>query len=292
VLAVSGGQQSDAEFRQALIRVGLAVAASCAFGCGVWAVKGRTSALEFFAGYLVEQSLSVDNIFVFVLLFDYFKVPLALQPKALQWGIIGAVVMRAIMIVFGVAAIKHFRPVILVFAGILMASAVKLFFENEAEEDLSENAVMRIAKSLCPSVDYFDGSNFFTMVNGVRRATPLLLCVVCIELSDFVFAVDSIPAVLSISKDQLIVLSSNIFAIMALRSLYTLVARAVNDLPYLRPAVALILGFVGTKMALEYFHVEISTGLSLSVVAALLSGGIGLSLISQKRARAKALQTA
>jgi len=240
--------------------------------------------MEFFAGYLVEQSLSVDNIFVFVLLFDFFKVPVELQPRALKWGIMGAVVMRAVMISVGVAAIKRFRSIVLLFAGILMVSAWKLFFEGsggEEEQDLGDNPLVKVANWMCPAVDYFDGNKFFTTVNGVKRATPLLLCVVCIELSDFVFAVDSIPAVLSISQDQLIVLSSNIFAIMGLRSLYTLVARAVQDLPYLRPAVALILFFVGVKMLLEYFHVTIPTEVSLGIIALLLGSGVGLSLLAK-----------
>lgn len=260
----------------------MTVAAACAFGVGVLAVKGKESALEYFAGYLVEQSLSVDNIFVFVLLFDYFKVPLELQPRALKWGIIGAIGMRAVMITAGVAALKRFRAVVLVFSAILLMSSWKLFFEGEEEADMSENGILKLANHLCPAVDYFDGSNFFTSVAGQRRATPLLLCVVCIELSDFVFAVDSIPAVLSISQDPLIVLSSNIFAIMGLRSLYTLVSKAVKDLPYLRPAVALILGFVGVKMALEYFHIGIPTSVSLAIIAAFLSGGVGLSVLSNK----------
>lgn len=131
-------------------------------------------------------------------------------------------------------------------------------------------------------MDYFDGDKFLTTTaDGIKRATPLLLCVVCIELSDFVFAVDSIPAVLSISHDQFIVLTSNIFAIMGLRSLYTLVARAVQDLPYLRPSVALILFFVGVKMLLEYFHITIPTGHSLGVIALLLGGGVGLSILAK-----------
>lgn len=280
-LAVArGGDDSEAaEFRKALWTTVAVVLASVLFGAGIWKIQGRDSALEFYTGYLVEQSLSVDNLFVFILLFDFFNVPVEFQPRALKWGIIGAIAMRGVMIGVGVAAIKRFRVVVLFFAGILMLSAWKLLMGGEGEEDLANNWVMKLAHRVCPAVDYFDGDRFLTMDKGTRRPTPLLLCVVCIELSDFVFAVDSIPAVLSISQDPFIVYSSNIFAILALRSLYTVVAKAVSDLIYLRPAVALILGFVGFKMLLEFCHREISTGLSLSVIGVLLAAGVGASLL-------------
>ncbi|KAG5188512.1 integral membrane protein TerC family-domain-containing protein [Tribonema minus] len=255
-----------------------------AFGLGTMAVKGRQSGLEFFAGYLVEQSLSVDNLFVFIMLFEYFKVPAAYQGRVLTWGIIGAVSMRAVMIVVGVAAIQRFRGVILAFAAILLASSVKLLTEKEDEDgDLSNNIVLRISKFFVRSTDKYEGEKFFTVVDGKKMATPLLLCLVCIELSDFVFAVDSIPAVLGVSKDTFIVYSSNVFAILALRSLYTLVSHAITDLPYLKPSVALVLGFVGLKMCAEYFHYEIGIGVSLSVVAVLLSGGVGASIWDNRR---------
>jgi len=191
--------------------------------------------------------------------------------------------MRGVMIGFGVAAVQRFRSVILVFAAILLLSAVKLFFESDEPEDLSENLVMRVSKRLVGATDEYDGEKFFTTQNtpgGKPRATPLLLCLVCIELSDFVFAVDSIPAVIGVSQDVLIVYSSNVFAILGLRSLYTLVAKAVQDLPYLRPAVALVLAFIGLKMILEYFGLEVPIGVSLSVVAGLLAAGVLLSLAS------------
>jgi len=283
-----GGSAVDAkaaaEMRGAVIRTLLTVTAATLFGVGVAATRGRQSAMEFFAGYLVEQSLSVDNLFVFILLFEYFKVPAALQQRALKWGIIGAVAMRGVMIAVGVELVNRFRSVTLVFAGILLASSYKLLVEDDhADEEMGENAVVRLGRKLCGGVDYFDGDKFFTMVNGAKVATPLLLCVVCIELSDFVFAVDSIPAVLAISKDPFIVYSSNIFAIAALRSLYQVLAAAIAELPYLRPAVALILGFVGVKMLAEYFHVHIPTATSLAIICATLGGGVALSLLDKRR---------
>jgi len=266
----------------AVLKTCIAVASAAVFGAGTWVVKGQKAGMEFYAGYLVEQSLSVDNLFVFLMLFDYFKVPLAYQNRCLTWGIIGAMSMRLVMILLGVAAIQKFRVVILLFAGILLASSWKLFFEEEGDEDLSDNVILKISNKMFKSVDHYDGEKFFTKVNGVRHATPLLMCLVCIELSDFVFAVDSIPAVIGVTKDPFIVYSSNMFAIMALRSLYVLVAQAVTDLPYLRPAVALVLAFVGAKMIAEFFHYELSTAISLAVVAAVLGGGIALSVVHNK----------
>merc|ERR1711924_350759 len=184
----------------------------------------------------------------------------------------------------GVELVQRFRVVTLVFAGVLLASAAKLLTEGDHdEEEMGNNSLVRLSKAVTKSVEYYDGDKFFTKLrDGSRAATPLLLCVVCIELSDFVFAVDSIPAVLGVTKDPFIVYTSNIFAIMALRSLYTVVAKAISDMPYLKPAVALVLGFVGTKMVLEFFHYGISTGLSLSIIAGILSSGIGVSIVSNK----------
>ena len=187
----------------------------------------------------------------------YFKVPPSMQGRALKWGIIGAVLMRGVMILVGVELVQRFRSVTLVFAGILLASAVKLLTEGDHDDDMGENGLVALSRKMLRSVSYYDGDRFFTTTrDGLRAATPLLLCVVCIELSDFVFAVDSIPAVLAISKDPFIVYSSNIFAIAALRSLYQVLAAAIEGLPYLRPAVALILGFVGVKMLAEYLATE------------------------------------
>ena len=196
------------------------VGAAVAFGLGVGAVMGAEKAEEFFAGYLLEQSLSVDNLFVFVLVFDYFKVPLASQPRVLNYGIWGAMVMRAAMIIAGYEAVTNFKPILLVFAGVLIFSSYKLIAEGEEEEeeDMSENAIVKFCSNLLPVSKDYDGENFFTTENGAKIATPLLLCLCVIELSDVVFAVDSIPAVFGITEDPFIVYSSNIFAIMGLEA--------------------------------------------------------------------------
>mmetsp|Transcript_17782 Transcript_17782/g.23450 ORF Transcript_17782/g.23450 Transcript_17782/m.23450 type:complete len:391 (-) Transcript_17782:624-1796(-) len=281
-------EKGSREYKVAVIKTVLVVLAAGVFGAGTWVVKGRQSSLEFFAGYLVEQSLSVDNLFVFIMLFDYFQVPLQFQSRVLTWGIIGAMSMRLVMIVLGVAAIQKFRSIILLFAGILIVSGWKMIQEGEEEEDLENNAIMKISNKMVKSTSKYDGEKFFTEIDGTKYATPLLMCLICIELSDFVFAVDSIPAVIGVSKDPFIVYSSNLFAIAALRSLYTLVAKAVTDLPYLKPAVALVLAFVGFKMIAEYFHYEVGIGISLGVVATLLAGGTIASIVSNKKGDQKA----
>lgn len=271
-------------YAEALKNTGVMVALAAAFGVGIFATKGVDSAFEYAAGYLVEESLSVDNLFVFILLFDFFQVDQSLQKRCLNWGIIGALVMRAVMILAGAEAVARAEWVLLVFAAILLFSSFKLLTEDEdGDEDLSENAVVKFASKNLNAVDYFDGENFFTLEDGVRRATPLLLCLVCIEISDIVFAVDSIPAVFGITRDPFIVYTSNIFAILGLRALYTIVSEAVENLPYLRPAVAIVLGFIGGKMVVESPYTldyDVSTGVSLAVVLTILGGGIGLSLLN------------
>ncbi|KAJ1458614.1 integral membrane protein TerC family-domain-containing protein [Pelagophyceae sp. CCMP2097] len=267
------------------------------FGLGLGAYKGRQACQEFFAGYLVEQSLSVDNLFVFIMLFEYFQVPQQHQQRVLTWGIIGAVAMRGIMIVAGVAAVRRFKWMTLLFAAILFLSSVKLLMENDDDADLSENGVMRLSRYLVGATSEYDGDKFFTerrddsAKTGRRRhkkvATPLLLCLVCVELSDVVFAVDSIPAVLGISTDPFVVYSSNIFAILGLRTLYTLVARAVDQMQYLKPAVCLVLVFISLKMILEYFDYHLSTAFSLCVVCTCLTTGCVLSVFAKKKSHKK-----
>lgn len=256
------------------------------FGIALMVVKDVSAGYEFFAGYLIEQSLSIDNLFVFIMLFEYFKIPPELQNRVLSWGITGAIVLRGLMIGVGVAVLEKFHSVILVFASILIASSVNLLFEKEESdgEGHDGNVIMKIAKFLFPNTSSeLQGERFFiTSEEGKKIATPLFLCLICVEFSDFVFAVDSIPAVLGVSKDPLIVYASNIFAIMALRSLYTVVAKAISSFRYLKPAVALVLAFVGSKMIAEYFHYEVGIGVSLSVICMLLGCGIGASIWESK----------
>ena len=189
-------------YRSAIYRTLGWVSAAVAFGGAIWTFAGPEIGEEFFAGYLVEQSLSVDNLFVFLLLFEYFKVPLLYQDKILNWGIYGAIVMRGVMISLGATALENFHEVLLVFAGILVYSSAKFFVgdDDDEEEDPADNQIVQFSRSLLPSVDYFDGDRFFTLVDGVRRATPLFICMIAVEISDVVFAVDSIPAVFGVTE--------------------------------------------------------------------------------------------
>lgn len=276
----------EAIYQEAIGRTILWVCLAAIFGAGLAVVVSPEISEEFFAGYLVEQSLSVDNLFVFLLLFEYFRVPLASQDRVLNWGIYGAIVMRAIMIGVGAAALERFHAILLVFAAILVYSSAKTLIpqgDDEEEEDFSENTIVKFSRGLIDSTDTFDGSNFFTIVDGVKKATPLFICMIALEISDVVFAVDSIPAVFGVTSNPLVVFSSNMFAIMGLRSLYTILSKAASDLKYLEPAVGLVLGFIGSKMIAEYFGAEIPTEAALGVVAFFLSGGVGLSILEKGR---------
>jgi len=273
-------QSEDKAVGTAIRRTLACVAAAVCFGGGLGYFFGPTTSEEFFAGYLLELSLSVDNLLVFLLLFEYFQIPSNYQNRVLNYGIIGAVLMRAIMIGAGAVAIQQFHAVLLVFAGILLYSSgsVLLGGESEEEEDLSDNAIIKLANNFIKSTTEFDGNNFFTVQNGIKLATPMFLCTVAVELSDVVFAVDSIPAVFGVTENPLVVFSSNMFAILGLRSLYTILSKAAEELEYLETSVAIILGFIGSKMIGEYFGFNVPTEVSLGVVLSLLSGGIGLSL--------------
>jgi len=257
------------------------------FGLGIiWPFKGSAECLNFFTGFLVEKSLSVDNLFVFLMIFDYFKVPEQYTQRVLKWGILTALLLRGVMIALGVAVVERFRPVLLLFALILVFSAIKML-KPEEDTELSENTILKLATRYVDAVEYYDGERFLTDVKGVRKATPLLVVLIMIELSDVIFAVDSIPAVVGITHDPLVVYSSNIFALMALRSLYLILSKSVQSLFYLRHAVALILLFVGVKMSLEFIHVTISAMTSLAVILVLLASGVIASIARGAQGAAK-----
>jgi len=273
----------DDIYQQAIGRTLAWVGGAAVFAAGLFALSGPGTAEEFVAGYLVEQSLSVDNLFVFLLLFDYFQVPLSYQDRVLNWGIYGAIVMRAVLIGVGAAALKEFHVILLVFAGILVYSSANVLIggDDDEEEDMSENSIVKFSRKLIDSSDDYDGDRFFTVVEGVKKATPLFICMIAVEISDVVFAVDSIPAVFGVTENPLVVFTSNMFAIMGLRSLYTILSKAASDLEYLEPAVAVVLGFIGSKMIAEYFGFCIATEVALAFVATILAGGIGLSIWSR-----------
>ncbi|KAL9235988.1 hypothetical protein vseg_010704 [Gypsophila vaccaria] len=259
----------------------LCVSAAVAFGIGLGFKDGVGKASEFFAGYLLEQSLSVDNLFVFVLIFKYFKVPLMYQNRVLSYGIAGAIVFRLSLILLGTATLQRFEVVNLLLASILLYSSFKLFRSEDEDEDLSDNFIVKTCQKFIPVTANYDGNRFFTIEDGIRKATPLLLTVAVIELSDIAFAVDSIPAVFGVTRDPFIVFSSNLFAILGLRSLYTLISESMADLEYLQPSIAIVLGFIGLKMVLDFFGYHVGTEVSLGFVATSLTTGVLLSLIKK-----------
>ncbi|XP_068492493.1 thylakoid membrane protein TERC, chloroplastic [Phaseolus vulgaris] len=269
---------ANEDYNSSLRAVALWVCTAVAFGVGLGFKEGFDKASEFFAGYILEQSLSVDNLFVFVLIFNFFKVPVAYQSRVLSYGIAGAVVFRLTLILIGTATIQRFEAVNLLFAAILLYSSFKLFASEEDESDLSDNFVVKACQKFIPVTTFYDGDRFITNLGGVWKATPLLLTVAVIELSDIVFAVDSIPAVFGVTRDPFVVFTSNLFAILGLRSLYLIISEGMSELKYLQPSIAVVLGFIGVKMILDYFGFHVSTEASLGFVASSLTIGVVLSL--------------
>ncbi|OWY27754.1 TerC family protein [Herbaspirillum robiniae] len=261
------------------------VALALAFGGLIWwyldANVGREIAnqksAEFLSGYLIEKALSVDNIFVFLMIFSYFSVPPEMQRRVLLYGVVGAIVMRAVMILLGAWLIAQFSWILYLFGAFLVFTGVKMLVFADKEPDLGDNPLLRwLRKHLRISHDY-DGEKFFTMQNGVKYFTPLMLVLILIELSDLIFAVDSIPAIFAITKDPFIVFTSNMFAIMGLRALYFLLADSAERFHLLKYGLALVLLFVGIKMLAAYwFHIPVLW--SLAVVGAILLVSIVLSL--------------
>jgi tellurite resistance protein TerC len=235
---------------------------------------------EWITGYLLEKSLAVDNIFVFVLVFSFFAIPAKYQHRVLFWGIIGALIMRAGMIFAGAALIKQFHWIIYVFGAFLLFTGLKmlydaLFSKDEAEEDLNDNVAVKFARRFVKVSDKLDGEKFFTVQNGVRMATPLFLALVFIEFTDVIFAVDSIPAIFAITQDPFIVFTSNIMAILGLRSMYFMLASVIDKFVYLKTGLSFVLVFIGVKMLLiDVF--KIPTVLSLGVII----GVLGISIIA------------
>lgn len=254
-----------------------------AFNIFVLVEFGKAKALEFLTGYVIEYSLSVDNIFVFILIFTYFSVPDKYQHKILFWGILGAIVMRGIFIFAGVALINRFHWIVLVFGGFLVFTGIRMLFQKEGSVDPANNSLVKLVRKFLPVTDELHESRFFIRKNAKLFATPLFLVLLIIESSDLIFAVDSIPAILAISKDTFIVFTSNIFAILGLRSLYFAVAGIMNYFRYLKVGLALILTYVGVKMLAAYFHFEIPTLLSLGVIITILAVSIIASVLIKKK---------
>lgn len=264
--------------REALAWTAVWIALALVFNLGVAAWFGPTKGLEFLTGYLIEKALSVDNLFVFLVIFSYFSVPPAYQHRTLFWGILGALVTRAAFIVAGASLLARFHWVLLVFGAFLICTGLKILFQRETEAHPERNAVVRLFRRVVPMVSGYRGARFTVVERGRRYATPLLLVLVVIETTDVVFAVDSIPAIFAVSRDPFIVYTSNVFAILGLRALYFLIAGIVEQFRYLKIGLGLVLVFVGVKMLVSA-HYHIPIGLSLLVVSALLGGSMLISLL-------------
>ncbi len=267
-------------FRESLAMSLFWVCLSLGFNAVVWHTMGSVKGLEFFTGYLIEYSLSADNIFIFVLVFTYFKVPAIQQPRVLLWGILGALVMRGSMIALGVQLVTRFRWTLYVFGAFLIVTGIRMFFSSDEIE--VENSVVRFFRKLMPMTSDFRGSHFFVRFNGGWAMTPLFLTLLVIETMDIVFAVDSIPAIFAVTSDPFIVYTSNVCAILGLRSLYFLLARLPDRFIYLQYGLAAVLTFIGFKMLCSHF-IHIGTSLSLAVVALFLGTAILASICATRK---------
>ena len=243
---------------------------------------GSEKAFEFLTGYVIEESLSVDNLFVFLVIFSYFRVPREYEHKVLFWGIVGVLITRGIFVTAGVALVHQFYWALYVFGLILIATAIKLVTQREKEVKPEKNPIVKLFRKLMPVTEAYEGSKFMVKRNGRITATPLLVVLIMIESTDILFAVDSVPAVLGITHDPFIVYTSNIFAILGLRSLFFLLSGIMGLFHHLRYGLALILGFVGVKLLIADFY-KIPVGMTLGVVAFLLTISIAASLIWPER---------
>lgn len=273
--------------KEALSWSGGVVLLAILFGLFILWREGTQQALEYYTGYLIELSLSVDNLFVFLLIFTYFCVRADAQPKVLKWGILGAIVMRLVMIGLGAFLLHRFNWIVYVFGALLVVTGIRMFTQKEERVDLERNPVVRLARRFIPLSPSYDGTRFFTRTpTGKVLATPLLLVLIVVEWSDLVFAIDSIPAIFAVTRDPFLVYSSNVFAILGLRALYFVLAGMLDKFVYLKPGISFILVFVGLKMLLSgWFHVP--TLLSLGVIVTTLALAVVMSLRrSAREARA------
>jgi len=267
--------------REAAIWSAVWISVALLFNLGIYFHSGSDRALEFFQAWLIEKALSVDNLFVFLVAFSYFAVPAQLQHRVLFWGIVGALITRGIFIAIGAALLANFHWVIYIFGAFLIFTALRLLRGGEEEPHPEKNPVLRLFRRFVRLTPEYVGPHFFTRQDGKLFATPLLMVLVVIEATDVVFAVDSIPAVFGVTSDVFIVYTSNIFAVLGLRALCFLVASIVRRLKYLRPALALVLAFVGAKMLLSD-RFRIPNWVSLVVIAGLIGGAAAISLLASR----------
>jgi len=279
----------EVSLREAAVWSAVWIALALVFGTGIAVRMGREPGLEYLTGYVIEKALSVDNIFVFVLIFSYFRVPARYQHRVLFWGILGALVMRGAMIAAGAYLITHFHWIVYVFGAFLVLTGIRMGTQTEHSIEPGSNPVIRLVRRLLPVTNVYHGQHFFVReeIGGVPRwvATPLFIVLVLVETTDLIFAVDSIPAIFAITQDPFIVYTSNVFAILGLRALYFLLAGVIHRFHYLKVGLAIVLVFVGSKMLLVDVR-PVPIGLSLAVIASVLGASVAASLLWPRRARA------
>jgi tellurite resistance protein TerC len=287
-LLVVHKEAHEVQTKEAAIESAVWISCGVAFSLVIWWWFGGAATGEYMSGYLIEKSLSIDNVFVWALIMGYFKVPQKYQHRVLFWGIFGALIMRAIFIFLGVAVIERFDWVLYVFGAFLLYTAGKLIFSDDDHVDPGESKFLKLVNKFVHTTPELDGQKLFTRQNGKRFATPLFSVLLLVEATDVVFAVDSVPAVLAVSREQFIVFASNAFAILGLRALYFLLADMHSRFAFLQEGLAIILAFVGVKMLIHSWY-HIPTWLSLTVIAIVLIASIGFSLKVDRQQRDAAL---
>lgn len=281
-LGVFNRKSHAVTMREAGIWTAVWISLALIFNVILYFWRGQTAALEFLTGYLIEKALSVDNLFVFALIFTMFAVPGKYQHRVLFWGVLGALIMRGIFIGAGAALLERFHWLIYVMGAFLIFTGIKLVVQKETEIHPERNPLVRFFSKIFPVTQEYHGEAFFVRLNGVLAATPLFIVLLIVESTDVVFAVDSIPAIFAVTQDPFLIYTSNVFAILGLRSLYFLLAGALDKFHYLKPALAVILSFVGVKMLVSSFF-KIPVGVSLGVIIGLLTVAIVASLMRAKR---------
>ena len=281
-LGIFNRKAHEIKFGEALTWAIVWILLALLFNVGIYIFMGPVKALEFLTGYVIEKSLSVDNLFVFIMIFSYFHVAKHNQPKILKWGIIGALAMRAVFIMLGIELIERFHWMIYIFGALLVITGIKMAFQNNERIDPGKNLMVRLVRKVFPVSKEVDTDRFFIREFGKLTATPLFLALVVVESSDVIFAVDSIPAVLAVTHDPFIVYTSNVFAILGLRSLYYLLAHIMEMFVYLKLGVSFILCFVGVKMVVSNV-VEVPIFLSLGVIIGALVISILVSVMVGSR---------
>lgn len=269
--------------KKALLWVAFWISMALCFNAGIYFFMGKEKALEFLGGYILEQSLSIDNLFLFIMVFSSFGIRPKYQRRVLNYGIMGAIILRLIFVVLGVAVVSKFHWVLYVFGAILIISGMKMAFKKKESENIKDSKIIKLLGKIIPITSTLKGEKFFIRKNKILYATPLFAILILIEFTDIIFAIDSIPAIFSITTDIFIVYSSNIFAILGLRSMYFVLGKLHQRFKYVKYGVALILTFTGIKLLALMFRIEIPIVISLAVIFSLLVGSIMVSLVLSRR---------